>query len=82
MTRTYIKHTAQQYALLVYFVHVIKRMVYMRFTKLTDKTLLASYYEAIKLNISSDFIKILEKEILERGLPLESVYNKKQRKIN
>jgi len=39
---------------------------------LVDELLLTSYDKAIKLNLEREFILILEKEIIRRGLPLTS----------
>ncbi|WP_227551505.1 sporulation histidine kinase inhibitor Sda [Metabacillus sediminilitoris] len=48
----------------------------MRFSTLSDKTLLKSYHEASKLQVCEDFIKMLEKEIDARGLSLLKPTNK------
>ncbi|QNF28243.1 MULTISPECIES: sporulation histidine kinase inhibitor Sda [Metabacillus] len=54
----------------------------MRFTNLSDETLLVSFREACKLQISSDFIRMLEKEINERGLSLPNVFHKQLKKVD
>jgi hypothetical protein len=54
----------------------------MRFIKLSDETLLASFHEARKLQISPDFIKMLEKEINVRGLSLPDVFYKQFKKVD
>jgi hypothetical protein len=54
----------------------------MRFLKLSDEILLVSFHEACRLQISSDFIKMLEKEINERGLPLPDVFYKQLKKVD
>lgn len=38
---------------------------------LSDKSLIAAYYEAKRLGLSLEFIKLLKKEIDIRGLPVE-----------
>jgi hypothetical protein len=52
----------------------------MRFLKLSDEILLVSFHEACRLQISSDFIKMLEKEIDERGLSLPNGLHKQLHK--
>lgn len=54
----------------------------MRFSKLSDKTLLNSFQEASKLHLSPDFIKLLEKEINERGLNKPNFLKEQLKKIN
>ncbi|MBO1512857.1 sporulation histidine kinase inhibitor Sda [Metabacillus bambusae] len=54
----------------------------MRFIKMSDETLIVSFHEAYRLQISSDFIKMLEKEINERGLPLPNVFHKQLKKVD
>lgn len=43
-------------------------VIKMRFSSLSDKTLLQSFHEAKKIEVNPDFIKMLEEEIKERGL--------------
>lgn len=47
----------------------------MRFSKLSNDLLLKSYLEAINKKFTLDFIEILQKEIVERGLPLPAYEN-------
>ncbi|WP_084822154.1 sporulation histidine kinase inhibitor Sda [Bacillus sp. SA1-12] len=48
----------------------------MRFSNLSNEILLESYQESCRLQISNDFIKMLEREIFMRGLPLPAKYVK------
>ncbi len=54
----------------------------MRFSTLSNKTLLHSYHEAKKLQINPDFIKLLEAEIIERGLNKTNTLRNNLKKIN
>ncbi|HZH58898.1 MAG TPA: sporulation histidine kinase inhibitor Sda [Metabacillus sp.] len=54
----------------------------MRFSTLSDKTLLDSLQEAKKLKINIEFIRMLEAEIRERGLHKRQILEKQLRKIN
>lgn len=53
----------------------------MSLSSLSNKTLLISYQEAIKLKLSPDFIRILEMEIINRELFLESYQVRRLKKI-
>jgi Sporulation inhibitor A len=55
----------------------MRRWVELRFSTLSDKTLLLSYQEASRLQICEDFIRMLEKEIYERGLSLPKSIKKR-----
>ena len=57
-------------------------MMKMRFSTLSDKTLLDSLKEAKKLKINIEFIRMLEAEIRERGLHKRQIIEKQLRKIN
>jgi Sporulation inhibitor A len=52
----------------------------MRLLKLSDEILLVSFHEACRLQISTDFINMLEKEINERGLSLSNAFHKQLKK--
>lgn len=54
----------------------------MRFSKLSDETLLHSFDEAIKLRMNPEFIKMLETEINERGLNKPNILNKHLKEVN
>ncbi|WP_169908498.1 sporulation histidine kinase inhibitor Sda [Metabacillus halosaccharovorans] len=54
----------------------------MRFSPLSDKTLLQSFHEAKKIEVNADFIKMLEAEIKERGLHKSHMIKQKLKKIN
>ncbi|TXC89757.1 sporulation histidine kinase inhibitor Sda [Metabacillus litoralis] len=54
----------------------------MRFFKLSDTTLLHSFEEASRLQMNPEFIKMLEKEITDRGLHLPNTLMKQLEKIN
>ncbi len=53
----------------------------MRFSMLSNKTLLHSFQEAIRIKANPDFIQLLEKEIKERGLHKPQMLEK-LKKIN
>ncbi|MDV2581773.1 sporulation histidine kinase inhibitor Sda [Alkalibacillus haloalkaliphilus] len=40
---------------------------------LDDSTLINAYHEAVEINLSKDFINLLEKEITFRGFKLEDI---------
>ncbi|WP_226670111.1 sporulation histidine kinase inhibitor Sda [Metabacillus litoralis] len=54
----------------------------MRFLKLSDKTLLHSFEEASRLQMNPEFIKLLEKEIDDRGLHLPNTLKQQLERIN
>lgn len=54
----------------------------MRFSLLSDTTLLHSFQEAKKIEVHPDFIKMLEAEIKERGLYKPHIVEKQMKKIN
>ncbi|MCV9887227.1 sporulation histidine kinase inhibitor Sda [Metabacillus halosaccharovorans] len=54
----------------------------MRFSPLSDKTLLYSFQEAKKIEVNPDFIKLLEAEIKERGLLNPHLIEQKLKRIN
>ncbi len=45
-------------------------MICVRFSTLSNETLLHSFQEACRLQMNPEFIKMLEKEISDRGLHL------------
>ena len=57
-------------------------MIKMRFSPLSDKTLLYSFHEAKKIEVNPDFIKMLEAEIKERGLHKSQKIEQKLKRIN
>ncbi len=54
----------------------------LRFLKLSDKTLLHSFEEASRLQMNPEFIKLLEKEIDDRGLHLPNTLKQQLERIN
>ncbi len=54
----------------------------MRFSMLSNKTLLQSFQEAKKIKANPEFIQLLEAEIKERGLLKAQLLEKQLKKIN
>lgn len=43
------------------------------FSSMSNKVLIDSYFNAVKLKLDEDFIKLLEEEIERRGIQLDTV---------